>query len=356
MTQFSSLKSAGTIPVFLVSLASIVVIIAALRAAQSLVNPFLMAAFITIILIGPLRKLQRRGVRHWIAVSGLSAAMVIVLFVISLLVGGSINSFRDNLPEYQQKLSERLDTVNSLLASRGFSLESSGLAESISPSRIFTLAGDLMAGLGSMLGNSFLILLAVVFLLAEAAAIPDRFRSQFADADSKLRYAREFITSANEYMLLKAGISALTGVIVGLCLWLLDIDFAVVWALLAFFLNFVPNIGSIIAAVPAVLLAFVQHGVTSMLLTSAVYLVVNVVVGNIIEPRFMGKGVGLSTFVVFASLVFWGWVLGPIGMLLSVPLTMLLKIGLSAAEETRSIAGMLGPSVTDGDDPAQKPG
>jgi len=116
----------------------------------------------------------------------------------------------------------------------------------------------------------------------------------------------------------------------------------VLWGLLAFMLNYVPNIGSIIAAVPAVLFALVQLGVGGALATTAVFAVVNVVIGSLLEPRFLGRGLGLSTLVVFISLVFWGWVLGPVGMFLSVPLTMTVKIALGANEGTRWVAVFLG--------------
>jgi AI-2 transport protein TqsA len=123
------------------------------------------------------------------------------------------------------------------------------------------------------------------------------------------------------------------------------VDYAVLWALIAFLLNFVPTIGSILAAFPAVLLALVQIDVQAALLVAIGYLVVNTLIGSILEPKIMGYGLGLSTLVVFVSLVFWGWVLGPVGMFLSVPLTMSLKIALDANPQTRPIAIMLGPEI-----------
>ena len=123
----------------------------------------------------------------------------------------------------------------------------------------------------------------------------------------------------------------------------LGVDFPVLWAMLAFLLNYVPNIGSFIAAVPAVLLASVQLGLTEALVLSAGYFAVNTLIGSGIEPRFLGRGLGLSTLVVWLSLVFWGWALGPVGMLLSVPLTVTLRIALENKPETHWIAVLLGP-------------
>jgi AI-2 transport protein TqsA len=122
---------------------------------------------------------------------------------------------------------------------------------------------------------------------------------------------------------------------------LIGVDFAPTWGLLAFLLNFIPNIGSIIAAVPAILLALIQLGLPSALLTLLGYLVVNITIGNFLEPMVMGRSLGLSTLVVFLSLLFWRWVLGPIGMVLSVPLTMTAKIALAVNEDTRWLAVLL---------------
>ena len=133
----------------------------------------------------------------------------------------------------------------------------------------------------------------------------------------------------------------MTGIAVTIGLMLLGLDYFLLWGLLAFLLNYVPNIGSIIAAIPAVLLAVVQLGMFKALLVAAIYLAVNIIMGNAVEPKLMGHKLGLSSLVVFLSLVFWGWILGPIGMLLSVPLTMIVKIALEVNDSTRWLAILL---------------
>ena len=132
--------------------------------------------------------------------------------------------------------------------------------------------------------------------------------------------------------------SLVTGLLVTLVLWIIEVDFPVLWGLLAFLLNFVPNIGSIIAAVPAVLLALIQLGPGAATAATVAYLAINIIMGNVVEPRFMGRGLGLSTLVVFLSLVVWGSLLGPVGMFLSVPLTMTAKLALEANPATAWIA------------------
>ncbi len=143
-------------------------------------------------------------------------------------------------------------------------------------------------------------------------------------------------------MVLKAIISLLTGFIIWIALSIVGTEYAFLWAVLAFILNFIPNIGSIIAAVPAVLLTLVQLGVFSSVAVGIIYIAVNIIVGSIIEPKVMGRGLGLSTLVVFLSLLFWGWLLGAVGMLLSIPLTIMVKIALDTNENTKWIAILLG--------------
>jgi len=148
--------------------------------------------------------------------------------------------------------------------------------------------------------------------------------------------------SLNKYLAIKTIFSLATGILVGIWLFILGVDYPILWGLLAFLLNYVPNIGSIIAAIPACLVALIQLGPVYALSAALGYLVLNIAIGSILEPRFMGRGLGLSTLVVFLSLVFWGWVLGPVGMLLSVPLTMIVKIALEGRDDTRKMAILLG--------------
>ena len=189
--------------------------------------------------------------------------------------------------------------------------------------------------------NMFLILLIVLFILLETSGFPRKLQAAFPDPEVTLGHFKTITANVNRYMGFKALISLATGVSIWILLALIGVDFAGTWGLLAFFLNFIPAIGSIIAAVPAVLWALVQLGLSSALLTSLAYLVVNIIIGNFLDPRIIGRKLGLSPLVVIISLIFWGWVLGPIGMLLSVPLTMIAKIALATSEDTRWLAVML---------------
>ena len=203
------------------------------------------------------------------------------------------------------------------------------------------LVAKMLSGLGGVLTNSFLILLTVIFILLEASSFPRKVRAAFGDPKNSLSQFSKITEAVNNYLAIKTLVSLGTGVVVTIWVGLLGIDFPVVWGLLAFLLNFIPNLGSIISAVPPVLLGYIQFGIGRALIVAAGYAVVNVVFGNWVEPKLMGRKLGLSTLVVFLSLVFWGWVWGPAGMLLSVPMTMVVKIALESHPSTKWISILL---------------
>ena len=166
-----------------------------------------------------------------------------------------------------------------------------------------------------------------------------------ASGPQAARRARQMLVELRRYMALKTAMCLLTAALIAVWLALLGIAYPILWGVLAFFFNFIPNIGSLIAAIPPILLGLVQHGPATAAITAGGCLAINGIIGSVVEPRIMGRGLGLSTLVVFLSLLFWGWVFGPAGMLLSVPLTMIVKILLESAEETRWFAVLLGAGV-----------
>jgi predicted PurR-regulated permease PerM len=329
-------------PHVLLILASFIVVVAGMKAASSILVPFFLAVFISVICTPPLFWLQRKGVPKVLALVFILVAIMAVGLLLGALVSSSINSFLSSLPNYQERLSANIAPVIDWLREKGFDIPEGRVNGTFSPEKVMRLAGTLLSGLSSVLTNAFLILLTVVFILLEAADLPKKLRAALRNPAKSLATIEKFSRSANRYVVIKTLISAITGFAISLWLLILGVDYPVLWGTLAFLLNYVPNIGSIIAAIPPALLALVQFGVGSALLTALGFLVVNNVLGNLIEPKLMGKGLGLSTLVVFISLVFWGWVLGPIGMILSVPLTSLVKIALENHEDTRGLAIMLG--------------
>ena len=326
----------------LVAMAAVVVIVAGMRASADILVPFLLAMFIAIICTPALDWLERRGLPRWAAMVVVLLAVVTVGFGVTGLMGSSMTKFTSSLPEYTQRLNGYTQIVEDWLNGHGVPIAATDVRSLIDASSVMKLAADVFNSFGGVLTNAFLIFLTVVFILFETASFAVKLGAVMDDPEDARARVANVTDSIKRYLAIKTMTSLLTGGVIGISLTFLGVENAVLWALLAFMLNYVPNIGSIIAAVPAVLFALVQLGVGGALATAAVFAVVNIVIGSVLEPRFMGRGLGLSTLVVFLSLVFWGWVLGPVGMFLSVPLTMTVKIALSARDSTRWIAVLLG--------------
>lgn len=337
-TSSAPKKSTG----FLMPLAALVIIIAGAKAASPLLVPFLLAIFIAIICSGPFHWLQQRKVPATLALLMVIGAMLLAGLLVVTLIGTSVNDFTQSLPIYQEKLRSQTLLLIGYLDNFGIKISREILLEHFDPGAVMQSAASMLATAGGVLTNSFLILLTVIFILFEAAGMPAKLQAALPDAESSLESFEKFVNGVRQYLAIKTFVSLATGLTVTIGLMLLGLDYPLLWGLIAFLLNYVPNIGSIIAAVPAVLLAIVQLGPIPALVVAAIYLGINVIMGNAVEPRLMGRKLGLSSLVVFLSLVFWGWVLGPVGMLLSVPLTMIVKIALEVNDSTRWLAILLG--------------
>jgi AI-2 transport protein TqsA len=325
----------------LIAAASLVVVVAGMRAASTIINPFLIAVFVATLCAPPLFWLQRQGVPNGLAVAIILLGLLVAAFILMVLVGRSLNALTQQLPFYQERLGVIISGLTSWLSSHGLDMTNVLISDYLSPGKIMALIYYLLATFRGLFTNMFLVFLTVLFILIEASGFPGKLMAAYPNPEKTLGHFRAVMTSVNQYMGVKAIFSMATGILIWLLLTLIGVDFAPTWGLLAFLLNFIPNIGSIIAAVPAILLALLQLGFPAALIVLLGYLVVNVAIGNFLEPRFMGRRLGLSTLVVFLSLLFWGWVLGPIGMVLSVPLTMIVKIALAANEDTRWVAVLL---------------
>lgn len=329
----------------LLNLAALVVVVAGVKAAEPLLVPFLLASFVTILCAPPMFWLTAKGLPEWLAVLLVFIAVLAGGLFLVAFIGSSINDFSSHLPEYQAQLQEQTAGLVEWLVGKGINISQELVLQRFDPSIAMNLAGSLLSGLSGALANLFLIILTVVFLLLETSGLPRKLHRALGDATTSLGGFERFIDGVKHYLTIKTSMSLLTGVAVAGLLAGLGVDYPLLWGLLAFLLNFVPNIGSFIAAVPAVLLALIQHGPLLAAWVIAGYVGINLIAGNVLETRYMGKGLGLSNLVVFLSLVVWGWVLGPVGMLLSVPLTMIVKIALESDESTRWIAVLLGPDV-----------
>ena len=330
---------------FLLTAAALVVIIAGINQAQSVLVSFLVAVFLAMLGTPPVLWLERKRLPSFVAVLLVVTGMVTLLLTLGAIVGTSLNRFYAEWPAYQTRFQEQVSVFRSFIADKGIRGMDKVLLGVINPASVMSLTARLLAGLGSALSNIVLVLLTVAFILFEASSFPGKLRAVLGDPQQAFPQFTRFVGEIERYMVIKTLISLTTGVLVGIWLFALGVDFPVLWGFLAFLLNYVPNVGSTIAAVPAVLLAFIQIGIGRALMAAAGYMAINFILDNVIETRLMGRRLGLSTLTVFLSLICWGSLLGPVGMVLCIPLTMTLKFACENHESTRWIALLLGPEL-----------
>jgi len=321
--------------------AAVVVVLAGLKAAQSLIIPFLLALFLAIICTPAVSWLAKRRVPV-----GLAVILIVIILLgafsgFGAIVGGSVNEFTAFAAQNQARFDGIVETASAWFEARDIDPASLDLLNMLQPGKLINLLGGVLKNLAAVLSNFFLIMLTMIFMLFEAASFPVKVRAAVGKGRFDIENMRHAVVQVQRYLGLKTATSLTTGLLVGFWTAILGLDFAVVWGLLAFLLNYIPSIGSIVAAIPAVLLALIQGGLGYALLVAVGYVVVNVGIGNFVEPWLMGRTLGLSTLVVFLSLVFWGWMWGGVGMLLSVPLTMIIKILFENTDDLQWISVML---------------
>jgi len=326
---------------YLIVMASVVIILAGIKSASEIIVPFLLSLFLSIILSPLYNFFRKKNIPDGISLTFVIVMFIIILGLVAKLIGSSAQEFSSNIDFYEQQLSIYYKQIVSYSNTLGLELPINELSNLINTKQIMNLTSVIMQSMGSMFTNGFVILFTMIFMLLESRNFTEKVNYASGSENATIQI-NEIFSKIKGYMVLKALISLLTGLVVWISLLLIGTDYAFLWAVLAFMLNFIPNIGSIIAAVPAVLLTLVQFGITSALIVTSLYVVINVVVGSVLEPKIMGKGAGLSTLVVFLSLLFWGWLLGPVGMLLSIPLTIMAIIVLDANENTKWVATLLG--------------
>ncbi|MCX4243777.1 AI-2E family transporter [Paraliomyxa miuraensis] len=330
----------------LLVLAALVIIVAGLKLAGTLLLPFLVAVFLSIVVAPFVLWLERRGFPPGWAVMVTMVGVIGVMLGFGALVTQSVAGFEQAVPGYRAALDATFAELLEWLAGHGIDVEEALRGESIEPGMVVGMAGSFVGNVIAALSNTALVVLTMVFILLEVAGFPTKLRAALGDPEADLSELSEIMAEVQRYLGLKTVISAATGVCVLVLLSALGVDFPLLWGMVAFLLNFIPNVGSIIAALPAMAVALVQpdQGPLSMVLVGLGYLAINTVIGNLIEPQLLGRRLGLSPLVVFVSLVFWGWVWGPVGMVLSVPMTIAVRIALERHEMLRWIAVLLGPS------------
>ena len=302
-------KSTSIVKMF-VTIAAIFIIFAGIKAAANILVPFLLSLFIAIICNPLVAKASTFKIPKAVSVIVVIGIFVTIALSLAGLVGQSLNELSQLIPQYRLQLKGQFIWITAFLNEYNIQISSAILQEYFDPAVAMGMAANILSGFGSVMANLFLIVLTVVFMLFEASSFPLKLHFALDDPEMRLKQIERFLASVNHYIAIKTMVSIATGLIVSTMLWAFGLDFFLLWGVFAFLLNYIPNIGSIIAAIPAVILAVLQLGFAEAGFIGLGYVTINMVMGNIIEPRYLGKGLGLSTLVVFLSLIFWGWLLG----------------------------------------------
>jgi AI-2 transport protein TqsA len=329
----------------LIVTAAICVIVLFARLAASILAPALLALFIAVVATPPLRWMRGKGMPKYLAVVLILLVLMELASLVALTTTSALEGLREGLPRYQERLVLLSEEFGRWLEGIGIDRSRAALRDLISPGAASQFIYVALTNASNTVATGLLVLLIVAFMLIEASSLPAKLQAAFPLTGAREAQLRQLFNSINRYMLIKCITSLATGLGIWIWLRILGIEYAIALAVAAVLFNFIPIIGNIFMTVPAVLIALMQANASTALLVVLGYVVVNVAIGNIVEPRLMGRELGLSSVVVLLSLLFWGWVLGPIGLFLSVPLTMALVVALTGSPHTRPIAIMLGSGI-----------
>lgn len=329
--------------VVLIGAGGAVLATAGIRSTSDIVGPVFLALVLTIA-VSPLRRLLvRRGVRTWLA--GLIALVVVIGFLLSMAaaVAYSVAKLATLLPTYQDKFAELVDDARGWLADRGVGEQQVQAAlEKLDLGKFFDLLQSLLSGLVGTLSNLSFVVIVLFFMALDATQFPDRLREAGQDRPDIINALSGFARGTTRYLIVCTVFGFVVAAIDVGVLYLLDIPLPWLWGLLAFITNYIPNVGFFIGVVPPALLGLLDQGVATMLWVIAAYCVINFIIQSIIQPKVVGDAVGLSTTLSFLSLIVWAWILGPVGAVLAIPASLLVKALLVDADpSTRWLSGLI---------------
>lgn len=318
----------------LLGLAAAVIVVAGMKASADILAPAFLALVLTV-LAHPLRRWLDRWLPSWAATTVCIAVVYVGIVLFALAVVVSAARFATLLPEYTDELHRRVDDVVDWLSSVGVDqAQIDKVASSFDLGQLGGFITDLLGELMGLVSNLFFILSLVLFMTVDGSSFPRQLERARAAKPAVVASIEDFAHGTRRYL----GVSTVFGLIVAvldsIALAMLGVPLPLLWGLLAFITNYIPNIGFVIGLIPPAILALLEGGPSMMLSVIAVYCVLNVVIQSVIQPKVVGDAVGLSTTLSFFSLVFWTWVIGPLGALLAIPLTLFAKAVLVDADPT----------------------
>ncbi|MCF7978043.1 MAG: AI-2E family transporter [Chromatiaceae bacterium] len=330
----------------LIIVAAFVVTVAGMRAASPILVPLLLAMFVASICAPAFFAMQRLRMPPLLALMTLLLALVALSLLTAIIIQVGIGDLRDKLPDYQAIVQRQFEELVIWLKTLEPDIDDEEFRALFDWRSAFAFLRSSLTKATGFVGQTLFVLLLTAFILLEAQYLPCKLHGIPEFSPAFWRQFDQILSDVRRYMSMKTLTSAITGGLVLLWVMALDVNFAPLLGFLAFVLNYIPIIGSVIAGVPGVALALVEQGPGTALLCALGYIAINAGISNILEPRLMGRGLGLSPLVVIVSLVFWGWVFGPVGMLLSLPLTKIAKIIMEGFPDSRWVAALLGGPPT----------
>ncbi|WP_320035654.1 AI-2E family transporter [Halarcobacter sp.] len=319
-------------------LTCLVVILAGLKAASEIVIILFLAIFIASIVSTIINFLEQKRIPKILSYLVVIGIFSLITLLLSYIVNISLKDFLTNLPQYEKQLQGLVVNTIALGESYGIEVDKKTIMEALSFSSFFGITTNVIGSIGTFLSKFLLLIIGIAFILAESKSFEKKLKIIFEKEKDKLEHFNLFSHNIKNYFLVKTFTSFLTGFLIAIILIFFDINYPILWGVIAMLFNFIPVVGSIIAAIPAVLLSLVGADINTTIILIILYVAINISISNIIEPKFMGKELGLSPLIIFFSLILWGWVLGIVGMFLAVPITMTLKIAFNSNSSTKWIS------------------
>ncbi len=314
-------------------LAAIIIVIVGLKYISPILIYLILSIFFTILIFPIFRFFNKKALPTLIAYILTMSGFILIFISIFYILSNSTTEFMSNLPLYKSKLILLLDNLNQNLEKYNYTID----INLIKNLNFVAILKSFLSQASSLFSGFLIVIIGVSFLLFESK----NFSKKILSLNLKSINLNSFSKSVQKYFIIKSFTSLLTGLFVGIALYLYNMPYVFLFGFLAFILNFIPVIGSIIAAIPALLIALITYNLESTIILAIIYLIINISISNILEPKIMGDGLNLSPAVIFFSLIFWGWVFGIVGTFFAVVLTMTLKLALESSNKTKNIAYFL---------------
>lgn len=317
--------------------ATSIIIIAGIKTAGEILVILFLAIFISSIFSSLLSFLEKKNISRFFSYIISFLILVFSILLLIYVINISLNDFIKNLPLYEKKFQTLVLNSIGFIEQLGFSLDKTKILEALNLSSFFTFSTKIIGSIGTFLSKFILVIIGVAFILVEKNSFQSKLKIIFKNNHTKLARFNLFSKNLQKYFLVKSFTSFLTGFIITLVLIFFKVDYPILWGVIAALFNFIPVVGSIIASIPAIILSLVNLDLSSTIYIIIFYLIINISISNILEPKLMGRELGLSPLIIFFSLILWGWILGIVGMFLAVPITMTLKIAFDSNTDTKWI-------------------